>query len=79
MRERGLKAKLILRNMTLWDMSLPMRERGLKETWDKSTSAYKQVAPYAGAWIESERHLRGVEEMEGSLPMRERGLKAVNP
>ena len=51
-------------------MSLPLRERGLKPV--AALSAHN-VAPPAGAWIETQNAARaGIME---SLPLRERGLK----
>ena len=38
--------------MKLMKMSLPTRERGLKLTYGAS-AARDEVAPYAGAWIET--------------------------
>ena len=37
-------------------MSLPLRERGLKSLFPYSASAPLIVAPFAGAWIEIQRH-----------------------
>ena len=34
-------------------MSLPTRERGLKRVYDLSAVIARQVAPHAGAWIET--------------------------
>ena len=55
-------------------MSLPTRERGLKRSIGIAEYAGSEVAPYAGAWIET---LSACPNMarSPSLPTRERGLK----
>ena len=55
-------------------MSLPTRERGLKRKHLRDGLQKHIVAPYAGAWIETDI-LNIKEENEMSLPTRERGLK----
>ena len=37
-------------------VSLPSRERGLKQITIKVTRSIKIVAPFAGAWIETSRY-----------------------
>ena len=55
-----------------------MRERGLKHTYMSLQHKYEEVAPHAGAWIETLGIKLSQEEWE-SLPMRERGLKPAPP
>ena len=50
-RERGLKFRNLL-PVSISGMSLPSRERGLKYLVRKIKRAFKDVAPFAGAWIE---------------------------
>ena len=73
-RERGLKFAPF-GNTTSMNESLPSRERGLKSLLIKTAHGRKEVAPFAGAWIEI--YLMGWDENNGltSLPSRERGLK----
>ena len=52
MRERGLKRGADLQRAYLRG-SLPMRERGLKLFLGPHTQHTSQVAPHAGAWIET--------------------------
>ena len=55
MRERGLKLySIIIFNFLL--VSLPMRERGLKLYLTNKFVIGKDVAPHAGAWIETLSH-----------------------
>ena len=51
-RERGLKL-LGQKNMLLRFASLPSRERGLKLNTGTPTRKCLDVAPFAGAWIET--------------------------
>ena len=51
MRERGLKYVMPDEDLAK-DLSLPMRERGLKFEWGITEEQALQVAPHAGAWIE---------------------------
>ena len=53
MRERGLKLIVIAQPPILRNVSLPMRERGLKPRLGGSEMAVLGVAPHAGAWIET--------------------------
>ena len=55
-------------------MSLPSRERGLKLPVWAAEKNLRQVAPFAGAWIEIRSRYR-TGRLSGSLPSRERGLK----
>ena len=86
MRERGLKPKSApARGAANWscnmrrEVSLPVRERGLKH--DQQSDAFlgsdkANVAPRAGAWIETCRACGSQERVrKKSLPVRERGLK----
>ena len=51
-RERGLKlTQLPLLGRVA--KSLPSRERGLKPNTPSASAAVKEVAPFAGAWIET--------------------------
>ncbi len=52
-----------------------MRERGLKPGRQLVWVCPGQVAPHAGAWIETMTANEAVRPDSGSLPMRERGLK----
>ena len=55
-------------------LSLPVRERGLKLKNFKTWAEDYEVAPRAGAWIETVSY--GIWELGfSSLPVRERGLK----
>ena len=51
-RERGLK-RLHYPTQRKQSRSLPTRERGLKLAWGTNDDAGGDVAPYAGAWIET--------------------------
>ena len=51
-RERGLKQG-VLSSYAVEFWSLPPRERGLKQILDKPYRVHSQVAPPAGAWIET--------------------------
>ena len=53
MRERGLKPRSLFDNY-FYDQSLPMRERGLKLVYGSHTKGVDEVAPHAGAWIETQ-------------------------
>ncbi|WP_299982392.1 hypothetical protein, partial [Desulfobacula sp.] len=53
-------------------LSLPMRERGLKQIDLDLVECPARVAPHAGAWIETVHLYRGL-VIVMSLPMRERG------
>ena len=55
-------------------MSLPVRERGLKQKIIGYIFHIFKVAPRAGAWIETVLFLQNV-LLALSLPVRERGLK----
>ena len=56
MRERGLKlCSVSLLVIVLW--SLPVRERGLKPKSNNPACTACEVAPRAGAWIETRIHL----------------------
>ena len=72
-RERGLKFEECPENYARCE-SLPSRERGLKFFLVLLWMNMQKVAPFAGAWIEIERHSQ-VHELLPSLPSRERGLK----
>ena len=74
-RERGLKQSLANR-LGACNESLPARERGLKLIGRGESNDSVNVAPRAGAWIETDivRHLRLSVK---SLPARERGLKLL--
>ena len=52
MRERGLKLQLVSVQHSITE-SLPMRERGLKLFRDQCQCPFPQVAPHAGAWVET--------------------------
>ena len=54
--------------------SLPSRERGLKLNGTGVTELVITVAPFAGAWIETQM-ISDVLCTQLSLPSRERGLK----
>ena len=72
-RERGLKQLTIPGQLNpVW--SLPSRERGLKHTDLQNLSFLQVVAPFAGAWIETEEQSSVLRKIQ-SLPSRERGLK----
>ena len=58
-------------------VSLPARERGLKRRDRRQLVATANVAPRAGAWIETKR-IDAVIKLPESLPARERGLKRGN-
>ena len=55
--------------------SLPSRERGLKQQGGKMICPICEVAPFAGAWIETDKGGGGLSQVIRSLPSRERGLK----
>ena len=57
------------------DASLPPRERGLKPQEGQMAKKPKNVAPPAGAWIETSSTTRHPIGDVKSLPPRERGLK----
>ena len=54
--------------------SHPMRVRGLKLEQTPNTQLVADVAPHAGAWIETDKALTGI-GAGVSHPMRVRGLK----
>ena len=54
--------------------SLPSRERGLKSRFMQEKRESREVAPFAGAWIEMFLSSCDIAE-KVSLPSRERGLK----
>ena len=58
-------------------LSLPLRERGLKQTVKIKQLETMIVAPLAGAWIETEPDFEIFSIIDTSLPLRERGLKPV--
>ena len=74
-RERGLKlTKTCEKPQEV--TSLPTRERGLKPALNCFKLQFPQVAPYAGAWIETlKKSSKSINKK--SLPTRERGLKLV--
>ena len=72
-RERGLKP-LSLNGLATRILSLPTRERGLKLVCGFFGCFYFLVAPYAGAWIETQKATVW-QKLKWSLPTRERGLK----
>ena len=51
-----------------------MRARGLKQRVEVQPAAVGQVAPHAGAWIETLNKAM-MDKAETSRPMRARGLK----
>ena len=53
LRERGLKAQNPHTKLIQMVASLPLRERGLKGLHAQSQQKQYNVAPLAGAWIES--------------------------
>ena len=55
-------------------LSLPSRERGLKHKFLGLSVHHRQVAPFAGAWIETIAVYATPSQFK-SLPSRERGLK----
>ncbi|SBV91338.1 hypothetical protein KM92DES2_10119 [uncultured Desulfovibrio sp.] len=57
MRERGLKLGLVGKVLPK-EVSLPVRERGLKLPGRHSLRTKPRVAPRAGAWIEALRRSR---------------------
>ena len=57
--------------------SLPARERGLKLYRESEETRVTEVAPRAGAWIETDATLQASTEFS-SLPARERGLKHLD-
>ena len=61
-------------DINLSEVSLPVRERGLKYKRDSIMALLGPVAPRAGAWIEIFR-CRLHSPPRRSLPVRERGLK----
>src|SRR5438132_144908 len=72
-RERGLKPMIHHDVSIAARGSLPTRERGLKRARHVVTGDLCQVAPHAGAWIETDRMVR-LAPRSLSLPTRERGL-----
>ena len=74
MRERGLKPYKIIINLKGRILSLPMRERGLKQ---KSLEEYRQRCLSLPMRERGLKHLDayGGVNNKSSLPMRERGLK----
>ena len=54
-----------------------MRERGLKHAHNGANKEQIEVAPHAGAWIETYSRVVPYCIAKPSLPMRERGLKPV--
>ena len=74
-RERGLKLP-DCEGLLLTLQSLPTRERGLKLNKLGKDNAFKGVAPYAGAWIETIMQRAKALALQ-SLPTRERGLKLL--
>ena len=50
-RERGLKSQDQIRQLAVF-ASLPSRERGLKSCVVFTDGVHRDVAPFAGAWIE---------------------------
>ena len=59
-------------------LSLPLRERGLKSDPVLLLVYTKNVAPFAGAWIEIGKYAFWAGSGALSLPLRERGLKLVD-
>ena len=55
--------------------SLPSRERGLKHLYLGNILRVYNVAPLAGAWIETLMGIKLLTKVIWSLPSRERGLK----
>ena len=76
MRVRGLKLHLLM-SVVLPFMSHPMRVRGLKPDEKQNPVTLAQVAPHAGAWIETLSKTI-VDLIIVSHPMRVRGLKLNN-
>src|SRR5947209_10369183 len=73
-RERGLKpSSRQVRQRSQW--SLPTRERGLKLDGRNRYRVHVEVAPHAGAWIETVSRVVRTPRRTASLPTRERGLK----
>ena len=68
---------LLLFNLALRNMSLPLRERGLKWADIVIRHLLHLVAPLAGAWIEIYNKKSMITNYRLSLPLRERGLKFV--
>ena len=52
-----------------------MRARGLKQVWHEERAARLEVAPHAGAWVETGRPADASATERVSRPMRARGLK----
>ena len=75
MRVRGLKLQCQYQPEQNQE-SHPMRVRGLKHDRRMANLALEQVAPYAGAWIET-RSQQSFNDYQKSHPMRVRGLKLV--
>ena len=72
-RVRGLKLLIIL--LALFELlSHPSRVRGLKPSQFQKIKQKYQVAPLAGAWIETNRRCIA-QHTQGSHPSRVRGLK----
>ena len=76
MRVRGLK-RLVAIWLLVVMTSHPMRVRGLKRLGNLVIVSTSQVAPHAGAWIETEIITVLFVAVVGSHPMRVRGLKQV--
>jgi len=57
-------------------MSRPSRARGLKQNQHAHLSHTRQVAPLAGAWIETSLNMLNL-RTSSSRPSRARGLKLV--
>ena len=72
-RARGLKLNLFVLNLKI-NLSRPPRARGLKQAWRTDLTGRREVAPPAGAWIETAGG-----KWDGyvcaSRPPRARGLK----
>ena len=60
---------------SIFVMSLPVRERGLKRFVLRVDGQPVRVAPRAGAWIETRPKAGCLKVQRPSLPVRERGLK----
>ncbi len=75
-RERGLKLCSSVK-ICPDGKSLPSRERGLKHAELLSRDTEYKVAPFAGAWIETDYSRYILHPRRKSLPSRERGLKPL--
>ena len=73
---RGLKHALLLISCCRI-VSHPTWVRGLKHRHFRLTNPQRQVAPYVGAWIETERNGRSCMRL-GSHPTWVRGLKPLD-